>query len=33
MIKESFHALLPPDGVNNWIKIGTTNDSYGLLPS
>ena len=33
MQTESFPALLPPDGSNNWIKIGKANSSYGLLPS
>jgi len=33
MIVENYPALLPPNNSNNWIKIGTANDSYGLLPS
>jgi hypothetical protein len=30
---ESYPALLPANGENNWIKVGTSNTSYGLLPS
>ena len=30
---ESYPALLPTDGTNNWIKVGTANTLYGLLPS
>lgn len=33
MTTESYPALLPTNGTNDWIKIGTTNTSYGLLPS
>lgn len=33
MQTENYPALLPPDGSNNWIKIGKANSSYGLLPS
>ena len=33
MTTESYPALLPTNGTNNWIKIGTANTSYGLLPS
>lgn len=33
MQTESYPALLPPNGSNNWIKIGKANSSYGLLPS
>jgi hypothetical protein len=33
MVTESYPALLPTNGTNNWIKIGTANTSYGLLPS
>ena len=33
MVTETYPALLPIDGSNNWIKIGKANDSYGILPS
>ena len=33
MSVETYPALLPPSGTNNWIKIGTSNTSYGILPS
>lgn len=33
MVTESYPALMPTNATNNWIKIGTTNDYYGLLPS
>lgn len=33
MTTESYPALLPTNGANNWIKVGTANSSYGLLPS
>lgn len=33
MSMESYPSLLPPTGANNWIKVGTSNTSYGLLPS
>lgn len=33
MVTESYPALMPTSGNNNWIKIGTANDTYGLLPS
>jgi len=33
MITETYSALVPTSGSNGWIKVGTTNNSYGLLPS
>lgn len=33
MTVETYPALLPIDGSNNWIKIGVANNNYGLLPS
>lgn len=33
MITETYPTLLPSNGTNNWIKIGTANTSYGILPS
>jgi len=33
MITEAYPALLNTKGTNGWIKIGTANTSYGLLPS
>ena len=33
MTTEDYPALLPIDGTNNWIKVGTKNTSFGLLPS
>lgn len=33
MTDETYPALLPQNGSNNWIKIGTTNTNYGILPS
>lgn len=33
MTTETYPALLPTNGSNNWIKVGTSNTSYGLLPS
>ena len=30
---DTYPTLLNSDGKNTWIKIGTANDSYGLLPS
>jgi hypothetical protein len=33
MVDESYPALVPTNGSNNWIKIGTSNTSYGILPS
>lgn len=33
MTTETYPALLPIGGTNNWIKVGTSNTSYGLLPS
>lgn len=33
MYTDSYPTLLPANGSNNWIKIGTSNTSYGLLPS
>ena len=33
MTTETYPALVPTDGTNNWIKVGTSNTSYGLLPS
>ena len=33
MTIDSYPTLQPPSGVDNWIKIGKANTSYGLLPS
>ncbi len=34
LISDSYNTLMPADGsTNGWIKIGTSNSSYGLLPS
>ena len=33
MTTESYPAIIPSSGSNNWIKVGLANDSYGLLPS
>lgn len=33
MTTETYPALLPTNGSNNWIKIGTSNTSYGIIPS
>ena len=33
MVTETYPALVPTNGTNNWIKVGTANTSYGLLPS
>ena len=33
MTVDSYPTLQPPSGVDNWIKIGKANTSYGLLPS
>lgn len=33
MQTDTFPTLLPPDGSDDWIKIGKANSSYGLLPS
>lgn len=33
MVTESYPALMPTNASNNWIKVGTANSSYGLLPS
>ena len=34
LISDSYPTLMPADGTtNNWIKIGKSNTSYGLLPS
>lgn len=33
MTTETYPALLPTNGTNSWIKVGTSNTSYGLLPS
>lgn len=34
LVSDSYNTLMPADGTTNgWIKIGTSNTSYGLLPS
>lgn len=33
MIDDSYPTLLPRGGSNGWIKIGTANTSYGIIPS
>ena len=33
MYTDTYPTLLPADGNNNWIKLGTSNTGYGLLPS
>lgn len=34
LISDSYNTLMPANGTSNgWIKIGTSNASYGLLPS
>lgn len=34
LINDTYNTLMPTDGATNgWIKIGTSNTSYGLLPS
>jgi hypothetical protein len=33
MVTGTYPAILPTNGTNNWIQVGTSNTSYGLLPS
>jgi hypothetical protein len=34
LISDSYPTIIGSDGsTNNWIKIGTSNTAYGLLPS
>lgn len=34
LVSDSYNTLMPADGTTNgWVKIGTSNTSYGLLPS